>query len=60
MDQFIRRIVGFGVYAGNVDGIALCHMFNTAIPTQGAPDYLSSDNDPLFRYHVWQANPRTL
>jgi len=55
-----RRIVGFGVHAGDVDSIALCHMFNTAVSTQGAPHYLSSDNDPLFRYHRWQANLRIL
>ena len=60
MDQFTRRIIGFGVHAGDVDGIALCHMFNTAISTQGAPHSLSSDNDPLFRYHRWQANLRIL
>ena len=60
MDQFTRRIIGFGVHAGDVDGIALCHMFNTAISTQGVPHYLSSDNDPLFRYHRWQANLRIL
>ena len=24
MDQFTRRIIGFGVHAGDVDGIALC------------------------------------
>jgi len=60
MDQFTRRIVGFSVHASDVDGIALCHMFNTAISTQGAPHYLSSDNDPLFRYHRWQANLRIL
>ncbi len=56
MDQFTRRIIGFGVHAGDVDGIALCQMFNTAISTQGVPHYLSSDNDPLFQYHRWQAN----
>jgi len=60
MDQFTRGIVGFGVHAGDVDGIALCYMFNTAISTQGGPHYLSSDNDPLFRYHRWQANLRIL
>ena len=49
MDQFTRRIIGFRVHAGVVDGIALCRMFNKAISTQGAPHYLSSDNDPLFR-----------
>jgi len=60
MDQFTRRIIGFGVYAGDVDGVALCRMFNTAISTQSIPYYLSSDHDPLFRYHQWQANLRIL
>ena len=60
MDQFARRIIGFGVHAGDVDGIALCRMFNSVIPSQGAPHYLSSDNDPLFRYHRWKANLRIL
>jgi len=60
MDQFTRRIIGFGVHAGDVDGIALCQIFNTAISTQGIPHYLSSDNDPLFLYHRWQANLRIL
>jgi len=56
MDQFTRRIVGFGVHAGDVDGVALCRMFNTAISTMDAPKYLSSDHDPLFTYHRWTAN----
>ena len=60
MDQFTRRIIGFGVHAGDVDGIALCRMFNTAISTKCAPKYLSTDNDPLFLYHQWQANLRVL
>ena len=60
MDQFTRRIIGFGIHSGNVDGIALCRMFNTAISTKGAPKYLSSDNDPLFLYHQWYANLRIL
>jgi len=60
MDQFTRRIIGFGVHPGDVDGVALCRMFNTAISTKGAPRYLSSDNDPLFRYHRWQTNLRIL
>jgi hypothetical protein len=38
----------------------LCRIFNTTISTQGAPHYLSSDNDPLFRYHRWQGNLRIL
>jgi transposase InsO family protein len=60
MDQFTRRIIGFGVHAGDVDGIALCQMFNSAISTRCAPKYISSDNDPLFLYHQWQANLRVL
>jgi len=31
MDQFTRRIIGFGVHAGDVDGIALCRMCNRII-----------------------------
>jgi putative transposase len=61
MDQFTRRIIGFGVHAGTVDGAALCRMFNRAIRGQfWLPKYLSSDNDPLYRFHQWQANLRIL
>ena len=60
MDQFTRRIVGFGVHAGDVDGVALYRMFNSAISSSGAPKYLSSDNDPLFLYRQWHANLRIL
>ena len=60
MDQFTRHIIGFGVHASDVDGVALCRMFNSAISSRGAPKYLSSDNDPLFLYHQWQANLRIL
>jgi len=60
MDQFTRRIIGFGVHAGNVDGPSLCGMFNHAICKAGSPKYISSDNDPLFRFHRWKANLRIL
>lgn len=60
MDQCTRRIVGFGVHAGSVDGLALCRMFNRAIRGAGPPKYISSDNDPLFRFHRWKANLRIL
>ena len=52
MDQFTRRIIGFAVRAGAVDGPAVCRMFNHAIA--GAltrPRHLSSDHDPLFEFH---------
>ena len=60
MDQFSRRIIGFGIHQGDVDGIALCRMFNHAISGTDPPRYLSSDNDPLFRFHRWKANLRIL
>jgi hypothetical protein len=56
MDQFTRRIVGFAVQRGIVDGVAVCGMFNRVIHTQTPPKYLSSDHDPLYRFHQWQAN----
>jgi transposase InsO family protein len=43
MDQFTRRIVGFGIHAGDVDGVTLSPMFNTAISSRGSPKYLSSE-----------------
>ncbi|WP_129782470.1 DDE-type integrase/transposase/recombinase [Peristeroidobacter soli] len=61
MDQFTRRIVGFAVQPGVVDGPALCRMFNQVIagaPT--LPQCLSSDHDPLFQFHRWRANLRKL
>jgi putative transposase len=60
MDQFTRRVIGFGVHAGIVDGIALCQMFQRAIRGRGLPHYLSTDHDPLYRFHQWQANLRIL
>jgi hypothetical protein len=60
LDQFTRRIIGFGVQAVAVDGQALCRMFNQAISQQGLPTRLSTDHDPLFRFHRWQANLRIL
>ena len=60
MDQCTRRIVGFGIHAGIVDGRALCCMFNHATRGHATPKYLSSDNDPLYRFYQWQANLRVL
>ena len=46
MDHCTRRIVGFGVHRGVVDGVALCHMFNRAIGRQPAPTCLRGTNLP--------------
>jgi transposase InsO family protein len=60
MDAFTRRIIGFGVAPADLDGPVVCRMFNRAIAKQTPPKYLSSDNDPLFRFHRWRANLRIL
>jgi transposase InsO family protein len=60
MGQSTQRIIGIGVHAGVVDGMALCRMFNHVVARQGAPHYLSFDNDPLFGYQRWQVNLRIL
>ena len=60
IDHWTRRIVGFGVHRGVVDGVALCRMFNRATRGQSLPTYLSADHVPLYRFHQWPANLRIL
>ena len=60
MDLYTRRIIGFGLHDGHVDGPTLCQIFNDATKGQFWPKYLSSDNDPLFQYRRWKANMRVL
>jgi transposase InsO family protein len=60
MDQFSWRIIGFAVHVGNVDGLSLCRMFNRVISRHALARYLSTDHDPLSRYHRWQASLRVL
>jgi len=50
----------FWVTAANIDGIRVCRMFNRAIAKHAMPRRLSSDHDPLFRFHRWRANLRVL
>jgi len=60
MDVFTRRIIGFGVEPAYIDGVSVCRMFNHAIAGQPPPQHLSTDHDPLFRFHRWLANLRVL
>jgi putative transposase len=60
MDVFIRRFVGFGVAPAPIDGLSVCRMFNHAVLGQPLPKHLSTDHDPLFRFHRWLANLRVL
>ena len=60
IDVFTRRIIGFGVGGEYIDGVAACRMFNQAIAGQTPPIRISTDHDPLFRFHRWLANLRIL
>jgi putative transposase len=60
MGHYTRRIVGFGVHRGVVDGIARCRMFNRATRGHTPPTYVSSDHDPLYQFGQWQRNLRIL
>jgi len=60
MDVFTRRIIGFGVEVAHIDGVSVCRMFKQAIARQSLPKHVSTDHDPLFRFHRWLANLRVL
>jgi len=60
MDQFTRRLVGFGMHCGDVTSADVCRMFNAAIYMQGVPQHLSTDHGPVFEAHRWKANLRIL
>jgi putative transposase len=59
MDVFSRRIIGFGVETGAYRRHPrLPHVQRG--PVRSLPKRLSSDHDPLFRFHRWRANLRIL
>ena len=60
MDVFTRRFIGFGVEPAYIDGVSICRMFSGATFGESKPTRLSSDHDPLFRFHRWLANLRVL
>jgi putative transposase len=60
MDVFTRRIIGFGVERACIDGVSVCRMFHDAIVGQSLPKHVSTDHDPLFRFHRWLANLRVI
>jgi transposase InsO family protein len=60
MDVCTRRLIGFGVERASIDGVSVCRMSNHAIAGQQLPKHLSTDHDPLFRFHPWLANLRVL
>jgi putative transposase len=56
MDVFTRRIIGFGVERADPCGMSICRMFIQIVAGKALPRHLSSDHDPLFRFHRWLAN----
>ena len=60
MDVWSRRLIGFSVNKGAVNGPTICRMFNQIIAKKNIPHYISSDHDPLFQFHRWKANLRIL
>lgn len=60
MDQFTRKVIGFSVHQGPVNGKSVCHMFNKIISRLRLSKCISTDNDPLFKFKQWQANLRIL
>jgi transposase InsO family protein len=57
---FTRRLIGFGVEPASIDGVSVCRMFHHALASQPRPRHLSTDHDPLFRFHRWLAHLRVL
>jgi hypothetical protein len=58
MDLFTRRIIGFAVYAGDVNSAILCRMFNnviTGITPQEASGHASNKRADLkdFRWKTY-------
>ena len=60
MDQHSRRLIGLAAHAGTLYGTAVCRMFNSIIRQKPLPRRISTDNDPLFEFQLWQENPRVL
>jgi putative transposase len=60
MDVFTRRLIGFSVESGPIDGVSVCRMSSRAIAGQPPSKRFCTDHDPLFRFHRWLANLRVL
>lgn len=59
MDIHSRQITGFYVLPHSFDGPTACRAINH-ICKGSNPGTLSTDNDPVFRYHRWKATLRLL
>jgi putative transposase len=60
MDQFTRRIVGFGIQRGIVDGPELCRMFDRPFAGRLCPNISARTMILYIGFHQWEANLRVL
>ena len=60
IDVFTRRIIGFGIGSEYVDGVAAMPHVQSGHCRQRAAGTVSTDHDPLYRFHRWLANLRIL
>jgi putative transposase len=58
IDVFTRRLIGCAVEAGSIDGVGVCRLFKRAVARRSMPKRISTDHDPLFRFHRRLANLR--
>ena len=57
MDHSTREVIGVAVVSGSPSGADVCRMFAKIRNASGrTPRHLSSDHDPLFKFHQWIAN----
>jgi hypothetical protein len=60
VDIRTRRIVGFAAHAGDVNRIIACRLLNRIPGDLSPPVGISTDHDPIFKHHRWQATLRIL
>ncbi len=53
-DETVRRILA--KHYRPTPGGAICFMFNKIAYGKTSPKYISTDNDPLFGYWLWESN----
>lgn len=60
IDVFTRRFIGFAVERGDIEVSLFVECSTARSRSKCFPKHLSTDNDPLFRFHRWLANLRIL
>jgi putative transposase len=59
MDVYSRKIIGYSIQTKACTGQSVCRMLGETLSTSAnIPKRVVCDNDPLFRFHQWQANFR--